>query len=57
MFEKFDYESVTGFDWDERKSRSNLAKHGIAFDAAVEIFTGRLFFDARIETMRSDGSR
>ena len=40
MFEKFDYESVTGFDWDERKSRSNLAKHGIAFDAAVEIFYG-----------------
>ncbi|QWG14162.1 BrnT family toxin [Bradyrhizobium sediminis] len=40
MFEKFDYESVTGFDWDERKSRSNFAKHGIDFDVAVEIFYG-----------------
>ena len=40
MFEKYDHESVSGFDWDERKSRSNLAKHGIDFDAAVEVFYG-----------------
>ena len=40
MTESFDHESVSGFDWDERKSRSNLAKHGIDFDSAVEIFYG-----------------
>jgi uncharacterized DUF497 family protein len=40
MFEKYDHESVGGFDWDERKNRSNLAKHGIDFDSAVEVFYG-----------------
>src|SRR5882757_388469 len=40
MTESFDHGSVSGFDWDERKSRSNLAKHGIDFDSAVEIFYG-----------------
>ncbi len=40
MFEKYDHESVSGFDWDERKSRSNLAKHGIDFEARVEVFYG-----------------
>lgn len=28
------------YEWDERKSRSNLAKHGLSFELAVEIFSG-----------------
>ena len=40
MTESFDHESIGGFDWDKRKSASNLAKHGIDFDGAVEIFYG-----------------
>ena len=40
MTESFDHESVSGFDWDKRKSDSNFAKHGIDFDGAVEIFYG-----------------
>jgi uncharacterized DUF497 family protein len=38
MLESYDYESVIGFDWDERKSELNLAKHGIDFDDASEVF-------------------
>jgi hypothetical protein len=40
MMEKLDFETSRGFDWDKRKSRSNLDKHGIDFDDAVEIFYG-----------------
>lgn len=40
MMENLDLESSRGFDWDKRKSRSNLDKHGIDFDDAVEIFYG-----------------
>ena len=40
MSESFDHDSVRGFDWDQRKSDSNLAKHGIDFEGAVEIFYG-----------------
>jgi uncharacterized DUF497 family protein len=40
MTGSFDHESIGGFDWDKRKSDSNLAKHGIDFDGAVEIFYG-----------------
>src|SRR5215211_1688715 len=40
MLEKFDHESLTGFDWDRRKSEVNLAKHGIDFEEAVEVFYG-----------------
>jgi uncharacterized protein len=29
-----------GFEWDEEKSRHNLAKHGIDFDDAKEVFYG-----------------
>jgi hypothetical protein len=38
MLEKYDYESVDRFDWDERKSELNLAKHGIDFEDATEVF-------------------
>lgn len=27
-----------GFEWDEEKNRANLAKHGISFDDASQIF-------------------
>jgi uncharacterized protein len=40
MLENYDYESIIGFDWNERKSESNLAKHGIDFDNAIEVFYG-----------------
>jgi hypothetical protein len=40
MMENFDLESSGGFDWDKRKSKSNLDKHGIDFDDAIEIFYG-----------------
>ncbi|MFY7852013.1 MAG: BrnT family toxin, partial [Brevundimonas sp.] len=26
------------FEWDSEKARTNLAKHGIAFDIAVQVF-------------------
>lgn len=42
MSESFDYESVDGFEWDENKRNSNLVKHGIDFEDAIEIFNGRL---------------
>ncbi|MEW5926880.1 MAG: BrnT family toxin [Gemmatimonadota bacterium] len=29
-----------GFEWDERKCRANLAKHGIDFDDAARVFDG-----------------
>jgi uncharacterized DUF497 family protein len=38
MLEKYDYESLIGFDWDDRKSELNLAKHGIDFGDAIEVF-------------------
>lgn len=27
------------FEWDERKARSNLARHGISFEAAMQVFS------------------
>ncbi len=39
MLESYD-ESAVGFEWDERKSRLNLAKHCIDFDDASEVFYG-----------------
>jgi uncharacterized protein len=40
MLANYDYESVIGFDWDTRKNELNLAKHGIDFDDATEVFYG-----------------
>jgi uncharacterized DUF497 family protein len=37
MLENYDCESVIGFDWNERKSELNLAKHGIDFGDAIEV--------------------
>lgn len=28
------------FDWDEKKNRLNIAKHGVSFDTACRIFDG-----------------
>jgi uncharacterized protein len=42
MSESFDYESFDGFEWDEDKKNSNLVKHGIDFEDAIEIFDGPL---------------
>jgi uncharacterized protein len=30
------------FEWDQRKARSNLAKHGVSFDEAATVFEGML---------------
>jgi uncharacterized protein len=40
MLENYDHESLSGFDWDKRKSASNLVKHGIDFEEAIEVFHG-----------------
>jgi len=32
------------FEWDERKARSNLGKHGVSFEEAATIFGDRLSF-------------
>jgi uncharacterized protein len=42
MSASFDYESFDGFEWDEDKKNSNLVKHGIDFEDAIEIFDGPL---------------
>lgn len=31
-----------GFEWDESKNTSNIAKHGIAFEDAMYIWEGRV---------------
>jgi uncharacterized DUF497 family protein len=30
------------FEWDEEKRESNLAKHGVDFRRAIEVFDGRI---------------
>jgi uncharacterized protein len=40
MLENYDHDSLSGFDWDRRKSESNLVKHGIDFEEAIEVFYG-----------------
>ncbi len=40
MLENYDHDSLSGFDWDRRKSESNLVKHGIDFGEAIEVFYG-----------------
>jgi uncharacterized DUF497 family protein len=38
---------ASGFEWDETKRRSNLAKHGIDFLDARQIFDGRLVLETK----------
>ena len=33
------------FDWDEGKAKSNLSKHGVAFDEARTVFDDPLYVD------------
>ena len=33
------------FEWDEKKHRTNLSKHGISFDEASTIFDDPLYID------------
>jgi len=40
MLENFDHGSILEFEWDSDKSRSNLAKHGLDFEDASQIFYG-----------------
>ena len=41
------------FEWDEAKNEANMAKHGIDFDDAIHIFTGRIF--ERVDNRRAYG--
>jgi len=34
------------FEWDEKKRRANIYKHGIDFACAEELFEGPMFFEA-----------
>jgi uncharacterized protein len=34
--------SPRSFEWDEEKRELNLAKHGIDFDSAIDVFRGRV---------------
>lgn len=33
---------IQGFEWDETKNQSNIAKHGISFEQAKTIFDGKV---------------
>ena len=37
---ELEFLAPAGFEWDEDKSNANLAKHGISFDDASEVFYG-----------------
>jgi hypothetical protein len=41
------------FEWDERKSQANIAKHGVDFDEATGIFEG--FVLVKIDDRREYG--
>jgi uncharacterized DUF497 family protein len=36
----FEFLSAAPFEWDNQKRELNLAKHGIDFDSAIEVFYG-----------------
>lgn len=38
------------FEWDERKARANLAKHGVSFETATKVFDDPFL----IETLQVD---
>lgn len=46
-----------GFEWDERKSRANLAKHGIDFDTASLAFDDPFALTMRDELHSDEESR
>ncbi|GMV62899.1 MAG: hypothetical protein AMXMBFR74_20670 [Parvibaculum sp.] len=47
--------TIFDYEWDERKNRANLEKHGLSFDLAVEIFAHPVLLaedPRRYETVR-----
>jgi uncharacterized protein len=38
----FEFLSPASFEWDDQKRELNLAKHGIDFDSAIEVFYGSI---------------
>jgi uncharacterized DUF497 family protein len=54
---RFELVAWDGFEWDEKKSDSNLAKHGIAFDEAREVFDEPVIVTNQTATTRRGGSR
>jgi uncharacterized protein len=51
LYTAFPYSRSVRFEWDEDKSESNQAKHGISFETAALVFEdpNRLLFIERIE--------
>ena len=43
------------FEWDEEKARTNLAKHGVSFLTAAEIFANEIM--ERIDDREDYGER
>jgi uncharacterized DUF497 family protein len=37
---ELEFLAPTGFEWDDQKRGLNIAKHGIDFDSAIEVFYG-----------------
>src|SRR5579872_5607742 len=48
---EFEFLSPESFEWDDQKRELNLAKHGIDFDGAIEVFYGPMIL------RRSDRNR
>ena len=51
--------SYIGFEWDDSKALSNVAKHGISFDEATTAFSdpyGRIIEDQTIPSTKTDSS-
>src|SRR3954454_15947183 len=46
---------MVGFEWDEEKREQNLAKHGIDFRRAAQIFRGRIVEE--VDARRDYGER
>lgn len=45
------------FEWDDAKARSNLIKHGVAFDVAIKVFDDPFAISGHDRTVvgKSDG--
>ena len=42
------------FDWDQEKARSNLRKHGVSFEQAMQVFTYEDFAIEYYDEQHSD---
>jgi uncharacterized DUF497 family protein len=45
---------MTLFEWDDAKAESNLRKHGISFDDAIEVFMTPMQCSSRIEWLMAN---